>query len=165
LRIAGVDHRVSGTTWIEHEFAHRELGPGDAGWNRYELQFDDGRELDARFTRDRAGNVVAVSGVFVSASGEITYLHNDDARVANVFHTVWRSNASAVTYPSLWSLSVPFAHLGLATVEVALDQEARDIERTPYYSGAVVVERVGPPEGDRGHGFVELTGYGAPVSL
>ena len=165
LRIAGIDHRVYGSTWMEHEFAHRELGANDAGWNRYELQFDDGRDLDARFTRDRAGNVVALSGVFVGASGAVTYLHDGDGRVTDVMHTIWRSTPSGVTYPSLWTLNVGFAHLGLAAIEIALDQEARDTQRTPYFSGAVDVEKVGPPEGDRGHGFVELTGYGAPVSL
>jgi predicted secreted hydrolase len=165
LRIDGTAHDVSGSTWFEHEFAHRELAAGDAGWNRYELQFDDGRDLDARFTRDRAGKTVLVSGTFVSASGAVTYLGGRDARASNVLHTVWRSVPSGVTYPSLWFLSVPFAHLGLATVEVALDQEVREPMREPYFDGAVVVERVGPPPGDYGHGYVELTGYGAPLNL
>ena len=165
LRIAGATHAVTGSTWIEHEYARHELASDDAGWNRYELLFDDGRELDARFTHDAGGRTVATSGVFVSAHGAVTYLHEGDARAGNVMHTVWRSTPTGVTYPSLWNLSVPFAGLNLATVEVMLDQEARDAARTPYYSGAIVVERVGPPEADHGHGYVELTGYGSPAAL
>lgn len=165
LRIDGVTHAVTGSTWIEHEFAARELAATDTGWSRYELQFDDGRDLDVRFTHDAGGRVVATSGTFVSAAGAITYLRDGDARLQNVMHTVWRSSPTGVTYPSLWSLSVPLARFSLATVELVLDQESRDAERSPYFAGAIVVERVGPPEADHGHGYVELTGYGAPVRL
>jgi predicted secreted hydrolase len=166
LRIAGHPYAVVGSTWFEHEYAQHELASDDAGWSRYEIAFDDGRALDVRFTHDAGGATVATSGVFVAANGAVTYLHDGDAELRNVMKTSWRSDASGVTYPSLWSLRVgPPANLGLATVEVALDQESQSSERTPYYAGAIVVERVGPPEGDHGHGYVELTGYDAPLSL
>jgi predicted secreted hydrolase len=160
LRFNGVDHRVTGSTWIEHEFAHRELAALDAGWDRFELQFDDGRDVDARFTRDAYGDIVATSGVFVAADGTVTYLSTGDAG-AGLFPpgSAWHSPESGASYPATWMLGVKPGRLGLATVEVAHDQEMRQPGRTPYYWGAIVVEKAAPPGGDPGHGFVELTGY------
>jgi predicted secreted hydrolase len=166
IRIDGVTRAIWGSTWFEHEYAHRELAATDVGWDRYTVSFDDGRDLDVRFTRDRSGATVATSGTFVAANATVTYLSDGDAAVRNVMKTSWRSDSSGVTYPSLWSLRVgPPADLGLATVEIALDQESHVAERPAFYAGAIVVERVGPPEGDHGHGYVELTGYDEPLSL
>jgi predicted secreted hydrolase len=165
LRLNGVDHHVTGSTWIEHEFAHRELGALDAGWDRFEVQFDDGRDVDARFARDAHGDVVATSGVFVAANGTVTYLSTGDAGRGLPPGSIWKSVETGIGYPSLWLFGVKPGHLGLATNEIEHDQEIREPERTPYYWGAIVVERFQPPEGDRGHGFVELTGYAGRRAL
>jgi predicted secreted hydrolase len=165
LRFNGVDHRVTGSTWIEHEFAHRELAALDIGWDRFEVQFDDGRDVDARFTRDAYGDVVATSGVFVAADGTVTYLSTGDAATGLPPGNGWQSPETGTTYPSLWLFGVKPGHLGLATNEIEHDQEIRQPGRTPYYWGAIVVERFHPPEGDRGHGFVELTGYAGQRAL
>ncbi len=164
LRFAGVDHRVTGSTWIEHEFAHNELARSDAGWDRFEVQFDDGRDVDARFARGEDGRVVATSGVSVAADRTITYLNSSSAWTtlppeAKPRDAIWHSNATDLTYPAMWFFIVKPSRLALATVEMTHDQEVRGPGRTPYYWGAVVVEKYGPPGGDPGHGFVELTGY------
>jgi len=164
LRFHGVDHRVSGTTWFEHEFAQRELVARDTGWSRFEIQFDDGRDIDARFAHDRAGNVVATSGAFVAADGSITYLTSASVKTtlppdARERDAIWHSDESDVTYPAMWFFLAKPSHLGLATVEMTHDQEIHEPGRAPYYWGAIVVEKYGPPGGDPGHGFVELTGY------
>jgi predicted secreted hydrolase len=159
LRFNGVDHRVTGSTWIEHEFAHRELAALDVGWDRFEVQFDDGRDVDARFTRDAYGDVVATSGVFVADDGKVTYLSKGDAGSWLPPGNGWESPETKVAYPSLWIFGVKPGHLGLATNEIEHDQEIREPGRTPYYWGAIVVEKFQPPGGDPGHGFVELTGY------
>jgi predicted secreted hydrolase len=161
IRFNGVEHRVTGSTWIEHEFAHRELAALDVGWDRFEIQFDDGRDVDARFTRDEFGNIVSTSGVFVAASGKVTYLSSGDAGRGLPPGSAWKSAQTGITYPSLWILGVKPGHLGLATNEIEHDQELREPGRTPDYWGAIVVEKYQPPGGDHGHGFVELTGYAA----
>jgi predicted secreted hydrolase len=165
LRFSGVDHHVTGSTWIEHEFAHRELATLDVGWDRFEVQFDDGRDVDARFARDRYGDVVATSGVFVAANGTVTYLSTGDAGRGLPPGSGWKSVETGVAYPSLWLFGVKPGHLGLATNEIEHDQEIREPGRTPYYWGAIVLERFQPPEGDHGHGFVELTGYAGKRAL
>jgi predicted secreted hydrolase len=165
LRFHGVDHRVTGSTWIEHEFAHRELAALDVGWNRFEVQFDDGRDVDARFTRDAYGAIVATSGVFVAADGTVTYLSTGDAGSGLPPGSDWVSTQTNTSYPSLWLFGVKPGHLGLAVNEVDHDQEDREPGRTPYYWGAIDVEKFEPPGGDHGHGFVELTGYAGPRAL
>jgi predicted secreted hydrolase len=170
LRFDGVDHRVSGSTWVEHEFADRELSARDAGWDRFEVQFDDGRDVDARFARDAVGNVVATAGVYVAADGDVTYLTPGSAGTmlppeAHERDAQWHSNQSDLTYPAMWFFIVKPGRLALATVELTHDQELRAPGRTPYYWGAIAVEKYGPPGGDRGHGFVELTGYAGTRNL
>jgi predicted secreted hydrolase len=165
LRFDGIDHRVTGSTWIEHEFAHQELAALDAGWDRFEVQFDDGRAVDARFARDDYGDVVATAGVFVAADGKVTYLSTGVAGRGLPPGSDWKSVESGITYPSLWLFGIKPGHLGLATNEIVHDQEIREAGRTPYYWGAIVVEKFQPPGGDPGHGFVELTGYAGKRSL
>ena len=164
LRIEGVTHRVKGSTWIEHEFAHQELAMSDAGWSRFEVQFDDGRSLDARFARDTNDDVVATSGVYIARDGKVTYLTSGTAETqlppeAKPADARWHSAATDITYPALWYFLAKPGHLALATVEMTHDQENRASGRLPFYWGAIDVEKYSPPGGDHGHGFVELTGY------
>jgi predicted secreted hydrolase len=37
--------RVSGQSWMDHEFGTNQLGPDQIGWDWFSLQFDNGEEL------------------------------------------------------------------------------------------------------------------------
>ena len=160
VSIAGEQHAVAGTMWIEHEFAQHELDGTEIGWSRFDLSLDDGRALDVRFTRQSLGGPASVSnvaGVIVSRSGNVTYLDSRNASEANVPpHTTWQSAASNVKYESAWTIN------GFDASEVVQDQELFSPGRSPYYLGAIDVDA---DSGLKGHGYVELTGFGAPASL
>ena len=166
VRIDGVAYAVEGTTWLDHEFGSHELAPGDAGWDRFSIQLDDGRDVLVRVVRRADGTPSpATSGELVARNGALTNLGAADVAVATVAKTTWRSRASGTVYPVLWQLIVPKAHLDLAVVPPFEAQEIVSMQGGPaYYEGSVDVERAPPPGGDPGTGFVELTGYRRPLT-
>jgi len=166
LRLDGVTYALVGRTWLDHEYGARMLGAGDAGWDRFAIQLDDGRDVLVRVVRRADGTPSpATSGELVAADGTLTDLGARDVAVTPVAHTTWRSAATGARYPVLWELAVPKAHLDLAVVPPLAAQEIVSQQGGPaYYEGSIDVERAPPPGGDPGSGFAELTGYRRPVS-
>lgn len=162
--LGGVRHRLRGFSWLDHESAQSELGVEDAGWDRFEIQFDDGRELMLRVLRHADLTTSPFSsGALVARDGRVTYLPAGSFTVENPLATHWQSSRTGTRYPSLFELSVPQAQLDLAVVPTVQDQEISLAPDGPsYYEATVDVERAGSP-GDHGHGYVELTGYARPL--
>ena len=73
----------------------------------------------------------------------------------------WRSSRSGAAYPSRWTLEVPSVGLSIDIVPYVADQEM--VVSIPYWEGAVRAR--GQRSGTRltGSGYVELTGYHAPM--
>ncbi len=166
LTLSGQRYALTGTTWIDHESSSHELARDDAGWDRFEIQLDDGRDIDLRIVRHRDGKASpASSGVIVAADGRLTRLHAGDFVVENPLHTRWRSRRTGIAYPSLWEIIVSPAHLDFAVVPPLQDQEISAPDRPAYYDGTIEVERAPAPGGDPGHGYVELSGYDRPLRL
>ena len=166
LTLSGERYALTGTTWVDHESSSHELARDDAGWDRFAIQLDDGRDLDLRVVRRRDGKAsLASSGVVVAADGRPTRLSAGDFVVENPLHTRWRNSRTGLEYPSLWEIIVAPAHLDLAVVPPLQDQEISAPDGPSYYDGTVDVERAPAPGGDPGHGYVELSGYDRPLRL
>lgn len=150
---------VTGTFWIDRESGNLPGGSRDAGWERFTIQFDDGRDLIAWIVRDGAGRATVTGGAFVDRHGRVRYLNANDIDLDNPLGTTWR-NARGVPYPSLWGLSVAPFDLELALVP---DVQAQEIDPAlrgaRFYLGALDVERANPGPRDTGRGYAELTGY------
>ncbi len=150
---------VTGTFWIDRESGGPAGDNRDAGWERFTIQFDDGRDLIAWIVRDAAGHVTVTGGAFVSRRGHVRYLSASDIDLDNPLGTSWR-NARGVPYPSLWGLYVAPFDLNLALVP---DVQAQEIDPglrgARFYLGALDVERADPGPRDTGRGYAELTGY------
>lgn len=163
LALAGVRYAVDGLTWLDHESSSHELAADDAGWDRFAIQLDDGRDVELRVVRRRDGRVSkASSGVIVTAN-HVTVLHAADFTVENPLATHWHSTRTGIAYPSLWEVLVGKAQLDLALDPPLQDQEIRAHDGPSYYDGTVDVERAPPPGGQPGFGYVELTGYDRPL--
>jgi predicted secreted hydrolase len=63
-----------------------------------------------------------------------------------------------VRYPARWRLAVPSAELRLTLEPHVADQELR--VNTRYWEGAVAVTGTAGAWSIKGHGYVELVGYG-----
>jgi predicted secreted hydrolase len=164
LRYAGQRLRVTGTSWMDHEFGSEELQPDQAGWDWFSIQLDDRREIMDYRLRERNGSLTPESsGSLVDPRGAVRFLARDDVLVDATGR--WKSPHTGGTYPSGWHLRVPSAKVDLVLTPVLLDQElANTVGGTSYWEGAVDVDDAATHR-HVGQGYVELTGYAAPISL
>jgi predicted secreted hydrolase len=156
VEIAGRTYRVSGLSWMDHEFSTSALGAEQVGWDWFSIQLDNGSELMVFQLRRADGSVDQFSnGTLVAADGSTRSLGPGDFSLETT--STWRSPRTRGVYPAGWVLAVPSASLRLAITPYIPDQEMQ-VSYT-YWEGAVRVE--GEVEGQqvRGNGYVELTGY------
>src|SRR4029078_6425214 len=143
-----------------HYNTHRSRR-GQAGWNWVSAQFEDGTELMLYQMRLTNGAMdPASSGPLVRADGSALRLTSAD--FAMTPEAFWRSPATKANYPIGWQVLVPKEQLDFRIKPVLADQE---LVFSPliYWEGAFVVAgtRAGKPLA--GRGYLELTGYAAPL--
>ncbi len=163
VTVDGQTVRVSGHSWMDHEFGSAELGRDLVGWDWFSIQLQDRSELMCYLLRRADGSPDgASSGTFVFSDGRARHLVQEDVNVKVLEH--WASKASGATYPSRWRLTVPSLELSLELVPLVADQELRTGKSTQvtYWEGAVTASGRVRGEEIGGHGYVELTGYAEP---
>jgi predicted secreted hydrolase len=190
VTFGGRRYAVDGLSWLDHEYELRAGGGSRVGWERFELQFDDGRDVelfaarlaDGRFrirlpdsrAIEAASHVLAdgpdvpVAGMIVERDGAIRSLTLRAAALAIEGGTLWHSPHTRAGYPALWRLSIPVMRLdnSVAIAPLARDQEVvPDFGGVPFWWGAVDFAQAGPPGLPLGVGYVLLTGYATPTSL
>jgi len=154
LRSGERDHVVRGLSWLDREWSSSALEGGQAGWDWFSLQFDDGADLMLYRLRSEDGTADPHSaGTLLRRSGEERHLQAGEFRLRPLRY--WRAPNGA-RYPVAWSLSVPGAGLDLR-VEALLDAQWMDTA-VSYWEGAVEVLDAKSGEG-LGQGFLEMTGY------
>lgn len=151
--------QVSGESWFDHEWATNQLAPGQIGWDWLSAQLDDGTELMLYQIRRENGSVDAgSSGTFITGAG--------DHLSANEYEMTptgfWKSPATGATYPIAWSINIPGRDLQLTVRAVLPDQELR-LQPLTYWEGAVHITGMRAGKAVSGHGYLELTGYAAPL--
>jgi predicted secreted hydrolase len=164
LLLDGKEMEVTGLSWMDHEFFTGGLAPGQAGWDWFALQLDDGSEVMLYLLRHRDGKLdPASAGTLVDAEGRARALKLADFQVKATGS--WTSPHTGGTYPSGWEVALPGAGYRLTLSPTLADQEvrARGAARVNYWEGEMQVrgEKNGQPL--TGQGYVELTGYAGPM--
>jgi predicted secreted hydrolase len=157
LSIDGQQYEVTGSSWMDHEFGSSVLETDQVGWDWFGLQFDDGRELMLYQMRRRDGSRDPFSnGTLMKRDGTIARLSRDDYTLEPL--ETWRSEATGTTYPTRWRVTIPREGLTFEVRAAMNNQELHTPRSTnvTYWEGAVDVTR---PNGARGRGYAELTGY------
>lgn len=157
VTVDGAVFAVKGESWLDREWSTSALEEGQAGWDWFGLQLDDGHELMIYRLRRRNGAVDPHSaGSLVAPDGTRRALTHADVRLEVLAR--WTSPRGG-TYPARWRLTVPAAGLALEIVPVLADQE---LDVTPrYWEGAVDVRGARGGRPVTGRGYAELTGYAA----
>lgn len=151
---------VEGGAWMDHEWSTSALAADRTGWDWFSLQLDDGTDLMAFQIRDAAGRPAPESsGSLVDRTGGVETLAADDFTIAP--RGAWRSPRTGARYPSGWRLTAPAAGIDLVVTPLADDQELSTGFR--YWEGAVTAAGTAGGRPIRGRGYVELTGYAAPL--
>ena len=160
LTIGTETYRVTGTSWMDHEFGSADLGADLAGWDWFSIQLADKRELMIYRLRHADGSSdQASSGTLVFPDGHTQHLSASEIQLTPL--DTWTSPTSKATYPHRWQISTPSLGLSLKLTPLLADQELRTTRSTQvtYWEGAVSVEGTEKGQAIKGQGYVELTGY------
>ncbi len=161
LSIDGAAVRVTGESWMDHEFGTNQLAPEQVGWDWFSIQFDDGEELMIYQLRRNDQTIDgSSSGTVVDADGATRHLTRDEFTIASMRD--WASPKSEAVYRLDWRMEIPDLGADLRIVPLMDDQELVTIRSTgiAYWEGAVRIEGTWKGRRVTGKGYVELTGYG-----
>jgi predicted secreted hydrolase len=151
---------VTGTAWLDHEWSSEYLMPGAVGWDWTGINFADGGALMAFRIRDSRSNTLWAGGSYREAGGNPRAFAPSDVRFATT--RSWRSPRTGITYPVAMTLAVAGNDYVLEPLQDDQELDASASTGTIYWEGAVRALANGA---DAGHGYLELTGYGAPLRL
>ncbi|THJ20409.1 MAG: carotenoid 1,2-hydratase [Nitrospira sp. CG24D] len=160
LTIGTETYRVTGTSWMDHEFGSADLGTDLAGWDWFSIQLADKRELMIYRLRHTDGSSdAASSGTLILPDGRTQHLSASDIQLTPL--DTWTSPTSKATYPSRWQVLIPSLGLALNLTPLLADQELRTTRSTriTYWEGAVAVEGTERGQAINGQGYIEMTGY------
>lgn len=159
IRLNGAHYRVTGTSWMDHEFFTGSMAPDEIGWDWVGFQFDNSTELMLYRMRHKDGTVDPFSsGSYVDASGRSTFLSSADFSM-QPDGDLWTSPQTKGRYPLRWQISVPRFGLQCTVTTPLRNQELTSNFGPTYWEGAVDV--AGKQSGAllHGVGYLEMTGY------
>ena len=168
LQIKGQTFEVTGKAWLDHEWSEEILHKSATGWDWIGMNLDDGSALTAFRLRDKDGNAVWDGGSFRSAqspgktsAGDL-YIFSHGEVIFKPTRT-WKSPLTQTTYPVEWIVRTP---ADFYTVRAVIDNQELDSRQS---TGAIYWEGLSElidSNGKRvGSGYLEMTGYAAPLRM
>jgi len=160
LRIAGRDEKVSGLSWMDHEFGSNQLREDQVGWDWFSIQLENQTELMFYMIRQKDGSPDPYSsGTLVYPNGTTRHLTLQDFLIEP--QGKWKSPNSAGIYPMGWKVTIPSEEVSLEISPFFPDQEldTRKSTRVSYWEGAVEARGTFHNKPVQGSGYVEMTGY------
>lgn len=159
-RLNGTD--VDGIAWMDHEYFNDVADPELAGWDWFAVQLENNEELMLYRLRTKNGEISPYSsGTYVDAQGVVHHLFAKDIQLVPV--RFWGK------YPVDWQIAIPSLGLNLHEQTTLDDQELRtpsSASPSPtYWEGAVTYSGTNHGQAIQGVGYLELTGYSAPLRL
>ena len=161
LRENGTLHDLAGVGWLDHEWSSSVLGDDAAGWDWVGMNLDDGTALTAFRIRPRAPGAPIHSYASLRVAGGQPHIYSDQT-VAFESLTRWRSPRTGAEYPVAQRLRI--GDRTFETRPLMSDQEldARASTGAVYWEGASELLENGRRVG---RGYLEMTGYFAPMKL
>ena len=152
---------VKGTAWLDHEASDALMHPEAVGWDWIGMNLDDGAALTAFHLRRADGSTLWAGGSLRTAAGVLRVFQANEVRFEAQSH--WLSPHTQARYPTRWRVHSP---AGSFTVQALLDDQELDSRSS---TGAVYWEGLSDllgAQGQRvGRGYLEMTGYAAPLKL
>ena len=161
LALDGRELAVRGRAWLDHEWSDAYLDPEAVGWDWIGMNLDDGAALMAFRIRRRDGSALYTGGSYRAPGAATRDFASDEVRF--VPGRRWTSAASRASYPVEWTVETP---AGRHVVRALLDDQELDSRAS---TGAIYWEGLSDlldARGARvGRGYLEMTGYSAPLVL
>jgi len=168
LQIKGQTFEVTGKAWLDHEWSEELMHPSAIGWDWIGMNLDDGSALTAFRLRDKDGTAVWDGGSFRSApslaktSGGALYIFSRGEVIFKPTRS-WKSPLTQTTYPVEWLVRTP---ADIYTVRAVIDNQELDSRQSTgaiYWEG---LSELWSSNGKRvGSGYLEMTGYAAPLRM
>ncbi len=157
---------VTGQAWLDHEWSTSLLDDRAIGWDWIGINLNDGGSLMAFQLRDKVQSVVPVWSYVVlrNAQGEVIYAANQIDAAQFSPKRFWKSPQSNATYPTSQTLRCgPYEWM----IEPLFDQQEIDARASTggyYWEGVIRLldQKNATPVGQ---GYLEMTGYAAPIKL
>jgi predicted secreted hydrolase len=163
--LRGNRYDVTGSAWMDHEFYSEPKGSLVTGWDWLAIQLDNDTEIMLYRVRLRDGAISPCSsGTYTDAMGHGHYLGiHDFVLTPGEF---WTSPRSHARYPIQWSITIPSIRLQLRATTPLKNQElVTDSPFSPtYWEGALRLKGEGAGKAIAGVGYLEMTGYAAPLN-
>ena len=158
----GREQTAVGVAWLDHEWASSLLDPAAAGWDWIGMNLADGAALTAfRIRRrDDGGTLYAYASLRRSGDVRPRLFAPHEVRFEPLAH--WRSPRTRALYPVAQRITV--GERAFETEPLMADQELDTAVAgsTIYWEGASTLVEAGRRIG---RGYLELTGYAAPLAL
>jgi predicted secreted hydrolase len=147
----GVSLRVTGRSWMDHEWSNTLSGA--AGWDWFSVQLDNGTQYMLQFIRTKRAGIVAASGTRVRAAG-VDYLTK--GRIGEQASGSWTSPVTGYTYARHWRLRVPGGDLEVAPLLADQEVDLRKVQGTVYWEGDCVITGTIGGKPVTGVGYTEI---------
>ncbi len=151
---------VRGTAWLDHEWSSEYLAAEAQGWDWIGINFEDGGALMAFRIRGKDGTAYWAGGTVRDASGITRTFEPGEVRFTPLQR--WRSTRTGIDYPVAFRVQADALDITLEPLFDDQELDSRASVGTIYWEGAVRALAGGRAVG---RGYLELTGYGAPLRI
>jgi predicted secreted hydrolase len=153
---------LSGRAWLDHEWSSTVLDANAAGWDWIGMNLDDGTALTAFQIRRKtdAHALYAYAALRAPGATTVQVFAPDAVRFASL--ATWRSPRTGATYPVAQRIDIGARRFETQPLFADQELDTRATSGTVYWEGASRLLESGKPVG---RGYLELTGYVAPLTL
>jgi predicted secreted hydrolase len=152
---------LDGRAWLDHEWSSTLLDPGAAGWDWIGMNLDDGGALTAFRIRRKGDDAPlwAYASLRTNANAPVQTFGPDAVRFEPL--QTWRSARTGANYPVGQRVIVGTRRLETTPLFADQELDTRASSGAVYWEGASRLAESGRPVG---RGYLELTGYVAPMA-
>jgi predicted secreted hydrolase len=151
---------VKGGAWLDHEWSSRLLSDDATGWDWLGANLDGGGALMAFRIRGKDGTPLWANATLRMPGAPPVVIGRDAVRFST--RREWKSPRTGTVYPVAMDVEVAGKVWRVDPLMDDQELDARGSTGNLYWEGAVRVEGAG---GERGRGYLELTGYAGRLTF
>jgi len=157
----GTVFEARGTAWFDHEWSTEVLDDTGAGWDWIGMNLDDGSALTAFQVRRRGGGAIVHAYASLRAAGGATRVFGgSEVRFEPL--TPWNSPRTRADWPVAQRITVGSRQFETQPLMPDQELDSRASTGAVYWEGASTLHEAGRRVG---RGYLEMTGYLAPIVL
>jgi predicted secreted hydrolase len=167
IQLQGKLFKVSGLTWMDHEFFTTQLDSSKQGWDWLAIQLSDHTELMLYHFRRKDGSTDAFSsGTYIDDAGKTVHLRASDFSL-EPGGDQWKSPETGAVYPISWKIQIPQLAISLeAKTRLPSQELTTQSNLAPkYWEGAITLNGERNSQPISGVGYLELTGYDSSITI